>query len=518
MSTLAIVASLVALMVLSLALGCVLLWAAAKIVRLPGVTLRRATLIWSIVFALQLAIGVAAMATDNDQLQLMASGAGLVAGLIVCGIMLPGKWHQALGAYLMTVVLGFVAGLLLALPYRAFVAEAMIVPTGAMAPTVYGIHWSLTCRKCDYRWVTNTGHSSSKVRPTCPMCGTPAEVIDMKLPRPGDRILCDKLVRPRRWDVAVFRAPHDPEVNFIKRLVGLPGETIQIAGGEVLIDGELAAKPWDAAPALWMPVADSHYGSRSDDWTSDDPAWKADGGGYRCDATGDSKPVLTFTGTIDDSYAYNSTRAHSHDPNLVRDVRVLLWLNAATTGGIQFDWHCGEQHAMAIGGAGDASIIVSGDARAGDAGSTLAAPRTLGLEVRDGRVRLTRDGRTTSELTMPQVMLDAYRTHPTQPVQLTITAFGGVVAIDRIVVERDVHYLSSMDGQRVRGGEAPVTLGPGEHFMLGDNSAASMDSRFWPAAAAPWTQRVQPGAVPQEFILGVARCGYWPPSRWRQIK
>ncbi len=41
-----------------------------------------------------------------------------------------------------------------------------------------------------------------------------------------------------RWQVIVFDFPLDPSRYFIKRVVGLPGETIEIANGTVLIDGE----------------------------------------------------------------------------------------------------------------------------------------------------------------------------------------------------------------------------------------------------------------------------------------
>ena len=40
---------------------------------------------------------------------------------------------------------------------------------------------------------------------------------------------------PERWDVVVFRYPEEPEVSYIKRLVGLPGETIRIAHGDIYV-------------------------------------------------------------------------------------------------------------------------------------------------------------------------------------------------------------------------------------------------------------------------------------------
>lgn len=45
-------------------------------------------------------------------------------------------------------------------------------------------------------------------------------------------------VRPLvRQDVIVFRAPQEPDKDFIKRTMGLPGETVEVEGGEVVVDG-----------------------------------------------------------------------------------------------------------------------------------------------------------------------------------------------------------------------------------------------------------------------------------------
>ena len=40
---------------------------------------------------------------------------------------------------------------------------------------------------------------------------------------------------PQRGDIVVFRYPNDPKQYFIKRVIGLPGETVEIAGGQIKI-------------------------------------------------------------------------------------------------------------------------------------------------------------------------------------------------------------------------------------------------------------------------------------------
>ncbi len=82
----------------------------------------------------------------------------------------------------------------------------------------------------------------------------------------GDMILANvyayRSETPRRGDVIVFNFPRDPKQQYIKRVVGLPGETVKIEGSQVYINGRKLEEPFV-----------QHMGSRTrpdNEWTVPD--------------------------------------------------------------------------------------------------------------------------------------------------------------------------------------------------------------------------------------------------------
>ncbi len=152
------------------------------------------------------------------------------------------------------IVLAFV----LALVFRTFEAEAFVIPTGSMAPTLYGRNKEMNCTQCGHPIVVGASSEVTKdggllkagVRITgavCPNCRYPNEQMREARVFNGDRILVNKfpyaLGEPKFGDVFVFKFPESPETNFIKRLVGLPGQKLLIQWGDLfLVDEDRSLK------------------------------------------------------------------------------------------------------------------------------------------------------------------------------------------------------------------------------------------------------------------------------------
>ncbi len=232
-----------------------------------------------------------------------------------------------------------VVAVVLALIIRHFSVEAFEIPTGSMAPTLFGIHSWVECPNCftEFNFGLQSDSDSGAVRPenytqepvlvywgSCPKCklphhrafhtrsegtfdiarrvkagdtfrcpndgetwvGDPGDFSKHRIIKPEltERLLCptcwfvftdvvtdrnktnghkilvnkftQKIRDPQRWDVIVFE--FNRETNYIKRLIGLPGEKVFIQGGDVYIDGRIARKndrP-EVRDALWTKVHD----------------------------------------------------------------------------------------------------------------------------------------------------------------------------------------------------------------------------------------------------------------------
>lgn len=128
---------------------------------------------------------------------------------------LKGTWNQA--------ILTFLLPILLVMGLRWAVVEPFVIPSGSMIPNLlvydhilvkkfyYGLHWPFSTR-----WMV-------------------------------------KWREPQRGEVLVFRYPENPDVYYIKRLIGLPGDHVLIEDGRITINGE----KWELTPLENSELSDS---------------------------------------------------------------------------------------------------------------------------------------------------------------------------------------------------------------------------------------------------------------------
>jgi len=80
----------------------------------------------------------------------------------------------------------------------------------------------------------------------------------------GQYLVISKLIYwihpPERGDIIVFRPPNNPDEDYIKRIVGLPGEQIEIQNGELWVDNVSFEEPYIVAPSHYSGSWDLEAG------------------------------------------------------------------------------------------------------------------------------------------------------------------------------------------------------------------------------------------------------------------
>jgi signal peptidase I len=88
-----------------------------------------------------------------------------------------------------------------------------------------------------------------------------------------------RLHEPQRGDIIVFHDPQEPSRNLIKRIIGLPGEIIEINSGQVFVNGQQLDEPYLNSPSLraepQTPIPEGTYFVMGDNRnnSSDSRSW-----------------------------------------------------------------------------------------------------------------------------------------------------------------------------------------------------------------------------------------------------
>lgn len=406
---------------------------------------------------------------------------------------------------------------------------------------------SLYCNNCNNRirynwpaWLWRKG--------TCPKCQITIPWTDLsnRVIHGGNRILVNKFwskfKKPNRWDVTVFVYPlYDlkckscstqlPDTewrdglrcprcgstrfskktkNYIKRLIGLPGEKLQIVNGDIYINDKIQRKPDSIQETLWLPVYNSHYPVKEDTtplWvTGDSNSWtlrKESLALNNMSQSASDTSLVTFDRKISDQNGYNNRAGSSEmgDVKISFDVtpvkgsqslEVVLEKNnnvfAVTIPTTDTNGKCYLKK--------DENVVMEEDVRI-----QTEQKHKIAFSNVDGIVSLSVDNKKVFVLDN-----DDGKVAEVRPFDTSSIRFGGThvnATFENIGIFHDIYYTNLSAG--TWGTTQPIQLGEKDYFMLGDNSRNSNDSRVWKF-------------VPEKNIVGKAFFVFWPLNNIKFIR
>jgi signal peptidase I len=407
--------------------------------------------------------------------------------------------------------------------------EGVIVPvvvtSGSMAPALLGPHRTAECPDCGMRFAYDVEMmTDSAPTATCPNCGHQAAPTSAQ-PSPGDRLIIDRatfaLRAPRRWEIALFRCPDCASDYCVKRIVGLPGETIDIRAGDVYVNGQIARKTLAEQRAMAIVVHDTAWSGVGDQvsgvgekrpqavarslslweragvraaqptrwqFTS---GWRATGIGYTLDRS-PTPHSLEFAGPIHDDDAYNPQS--SRQLNDVADLMLVAKVSADGPGQLLIVARQGqvEYQVTLRPSAGELKLDCDGKtvATANIDRDCLRRSTELIVSMIDRQIVVAIDGQ--PEFTYPIEQLTESGGLTNRPFE--VAAEDLRVQIDRLQIWRDVYVTPPANPNAA----TVCKLADGEYFALGDNSPASLDSRSW-TGGAPFNERLLIGKPLSHF-------------------
>ncbi len=412
-----------------------------------------------------------------------------------------GAWSALLAAVLLGVRLLVVQG---------FVRPVRVV-SGSMAPALLGPHFQIACRDCGYPVLIDAAQADKDEPVVCSNCGYAKNDLSQAALHTGERVLIDRgafgLRRPRRFQTVAFIEPHEPRRLVVKRIVGLPGERVEIRGGDLFVNDRLARKSWEELREMAVVVHDDRFrpgnAGLPSRWRSESGRWTESAAGYHY--SGDLQPFTTaptrsqFTwltyhhwrcsplpglrtkeSPVLDDYGYNLGPSRTLNP--VTDVLLQCHVQTEGEGCLAVSLHDGRQtwEVRVWPQRGRAVVVRAGEEVAAGAFARQDQGESFLLEV------ALCDRQVLAAINERPLVRHAYEVAPAprRPTSTPIAlgALGLAVEVREILVARDVFHLPP-PGRGKWSLDQP--LDDAHYVVLGDNAPIAQDSRVWATPALP---------------------------------
>jgi len=447
--------------------------------------------------------------------------------------------HQHSVENIVTLFEWLLVAFILALLFQGFAVQAFQIPTGSMADTLRGAHYHLRCQQCGYAFDIGSD-TAGFLPPRCPICNCsqPPQTADNM--KNGDRIFVLKSIyqffEPKRWDVVVFKNPINPKDNYIKRLIALPNETVQLINGDVFINGQIARKPAGVQKELWTPIflQDNPPLVNNDDpmcplnkpsplpfQNEPNSTWQLQRAFFSLEDTSGQLHTINFVPNDPSCFragcAYNDGWDKESKP-IVSDLMITFYAQHEASGGCigasLEKYNVLYSARIEFGGVMVLTKTVN------DTTKDLRLPMLIGpiapgryekfefacvdqlLVLQWGSRRLTYDLSAGPDFSPQPASSET-------PPRVQIFA-AGPVQIRHVGLFRDIFYMGK-EGYSLRAtDEIPFVLGREQYFVCGDNTGNSLDGRLWSNEGIGNRGRTyDAGVVPRDYLMGKAILVYW---------
>ena len=389
-----------------------------------------------------------------------------------------------------------------------------VVTGNSMAPAFWGEHVEGNCEECGYAFRVGEQPSVLPDRLVCPNCGDRSVDSTKVKPRSAHRVgvvPCHKsegALKLARWDVVAVRASGDRPA-MIKRVIGLPGESIEFVDGDVFANGSRVRKPLDVAAAMRVPVFDSQFSSadvlrrfrpqgNAKGWRVDQGVWKYLPSSqsaetqwlayeqWRCVSSSRPRDHVV---SVEDWYATNANM--NRNLNATDDIWARIELGAMNDGRVAIAVDLGAKVYTYEIDFGARQVSLEGrrvsfdmdDSKPRSATADGASPFRIDVCTFDRQLALMVNGRLVE--TIDWASPDGPDETGDTSQSLSMIRIGGrgePLSLERFQLWRDVYYFD--EGVRTQADRVTrLTAGSNEYLLVGDNVPMSIDCRHWPTPA-----------------------------------